>query len=289
MATDRDPLLGYLKVQSRVDSELRKILREAAVEVAREITRLAQKPGVGSRTREAQLALFLEFLKEYYEELWVHEIMPVISKAFPLAIQAANQAAEFIDQVLRTAVGEQQAEALLDSVRVQARLAQQLDLEARGRLLSTRVWNNVDRAVELAQRRIQTHLVTGSVNARELARDVRGLVDPSTPGGTSYAAMRLARTEINTAFHERQKQIAEEKPGVEGVRWNLSRSHPRKDRCDVLAEGHSPGKRRGVYVPGSVPDKPHPQCLCFLTYEMMPERDFVNMLRAELGKAPLVS
>lgn len=289
MAAARDPLIRYLRVQSKVDSQLRTILREAALEVARKITQLARQRGVGARTREAQLAMFLEYLREFHEDLWVNEIQPLIISSYPLATQAADNAAAYIDQVLRSAVGERQAEALLDSIRVQARIAQQLDLESRANVLSGRVWKNVNTAQRQIQRRVQAHLVTGSVNAKELANDVKDFVDPSTPGGVSYAAMRLARTEINNAFHERQREIAKERDWVQGVKWNLSRSHPKPDICDRIANGHSDGFDRGVYEVDRVPDKPHPHCLCYLTYEMMNERDMTNLLRAELGKAPLVS
>lgn len=104
------------------------------------------------------------------------------------------------------------------------------------------------------------------------------MVDPSTPGGVSYAAKRLARTELNNAFHTTQQASAEVNPFVVGLRWNLSMSHKKPDRCDELAAGHSPGKTSGVYLPSDLPRKPHPQCLCYTTNEMMDEDEFLDLV-----------
>jgi hypothetical protein len=284
-----NPLNRYAKYQQVIDGRLKMILIEAAVETARKIYALATKPGVGARTREAQLAMFLQYLKEEQEDLWSNHIQPLIQRSFPGAADAANSAADYIDNLLRHAVGERQADALLEGIKVQARIAQQFDLEARAKNLSGKVWKNVNVNSGRIARTVQKHLVTGSVNARELANDVKAMIDPATPGGVSYAAMRLARTEINAAFHDRQKTIAEERPWVKAARWNLSKSHKGRDVCDLIAAGHSQRQSRGLYLPGDVPDKPHPHCLCYLTYDLISDRDMTNLLRAELGKAPLAS
>jgi hypothetical protein len=102
-------------------------------------------------------------------------------------------------------------------------------------------------------------------------------VSPTTPGGESYAAMRLARTEINNAFHERQLAGAN-RPGVTGVQWNLSGSHRVPDQCNLFAQRDSHNKGPGVFPVGKVPDKPHPQCFCFLTYVTMKPAEFKRAL-----------
>lgn len=289
MAADREPLIQYLQVQTKMDAQLRRLLVEAAIQTARKIQKLASQPGIGSKTREAQFALFLEYLREEQTDLWVRTIEPLINKYYPIAATTAETAADYLDGVIGEAIGEVQAEALIQSIKMQARIAQSLDLKSRAQRLSSKVWKNVNVNSGRIQRVVQKHLITGSVNAKELAADVRRFIDPSTPGGASYAAMRLARTEINAAFHDRQRSIAEETPWVNGAQWNLSRSHPKKDECDVLANGHSTGMKRGVYLPSEIPDKPHPHCLCYLTYDLLSDREMTNLLRAELGKAPLVA
>ena len=201
--TSPNPLQDYLRVQQKMDVRMRTILIQAAITTARKILLLSKKNGVGARTREAQLGLFLEYLKNEQTELWVHTIYPLIVKTMKEAAGSADNAADYIDEVLRTAVGDHQAEFLLEGIRVQARIAASFDLDSRARVLSGRVWKNVDQNIARIQRVVQKHLVTGSVNARELAADVRRFIDPNTKGGASYAAMRLARTEINGAFHDR--------------------------------------------------------------------------------------
>lgn len=282
------PEKDFLRTQQKMDVALRRILIDAALDTARKILRLASTPGIGARTREAQLALFLEYLKEEQTDLWVNTIQPLIEQYYPKAAATADSAATVIDDVLRAAVGEKSAEFLLDSIKIQARIAQQFDLSTRGNSLSGKVWKNVQVNVARIQRLIQNHLITGSVNPRELANDVKKFIEPSTPGGVSYAAMRLARTEINNAFHDRQKSIAKERPWVTGAKWNLSLTHVGPDVCDDLSRGHSKGLGKGIYSKDEIPDKPHPHCLCYLTYQLPSERDMTNLLRAELGKAPLI-
>jgi hypothetical protein len=293
MAQQPNPLPAFLRVQQKMDAKLRAILIQAAIDAARKIVTLANKQGIGARTREAQLGMFLQYLREEQTDLWVHTIYPLIVRTMKEAADAANQSEDFLDEMLQHAVGERQAEFLLDSIRFQVKAAQKFDLEARANTLSRRVWRNVDDNLARIQKKVQSHLLTGSVNAKELAADVRKFVDPSTPGGASYAAMRLARTEINNAFHERQKDIALNHPVATGARWNLSKTHASrvhgKDVCDSLAAGHSEGMKKGVYRTDEIPDKPHPHCLCYLTYELPSDRDLTNMLRAQLGKAPLVA
>ena len=284
-----NPLQDFLRVQQKMDVRLRSILIQAAIDAARKILLLQKQNGVGARTREAQLGMFLEYLKKEQTDLWVKTIYPIIMRMLPEAAASAEGAANYIDEVLRTAVGDRQAEFLLNSIAVQAKIAAQFDLDARARVLSGRVWKNVEVNHTRIQRMVQKHLVTGSVNARELAADVRRFIDPNTKGGASYAAMRLARTEINGAFHDRQKRIAVERPWVKSAKWNRSRTHRHKDRCDLIATGHSDGLTSGNYNADEIPEKPHPQCLCYITYNLPSERDMTNLLRAKLGKAPLIA
>jgi hypothetical protein len=91
--------------------------------------------------------------------------------------------------------------------------------------------------------------------------------------------MRLARTEINNAFHFTQIRYTREMPWVEGYKWNLSGSHGRPDVCNQMAE-HSEGLGRGVYGKGGVPGKPHPMCLCFITTETIDNATFYKRYRS---------
>lgn len=103
---------------------------------------------------------------------------------------------------------------------------------------------------------VRTRLATGS-SARDIARAVKSMIRPDVPGGVSYSAMRLGRTEINNAFHTATIGHWSTNPFVNQMIWRLSGSHPRPDICNEL-EINSP------YDPKSVPGKPHPQCFCVI-------------------------
>lgn len=149
------------------------------------------------------------------------------------------------------------------------------------RIYNTRVW--MDGRLD---RLINAELAKG-LNAARFAKVARDWFNPSVKGGTRYAAMRLARTEINNAFHATSVTYAQDKPWVSKMNWNLSGSHVTPDRCNEYADA-SPWD---VYA---VPRKPHPQCLCNVTEvpvnddEWMDKfiaGDFDEYLDAELDKA----
>jgi hypothetical protein len=111
--------------------------------------------------------------------------------------------------------------------------------------------------------------VAEGMAANQLAQHLYALFTEQGLDTPFYRALRIARTEINTAYQEAHLQslVNPQTGGVfdfaEGVRWNLSLSHPKPDICDVWA-AHDDGKGAGVYHPNDVPSR-HPNCLCYLT------------------------
>lgn len=87
-------------------------------------------------------------------------------------------------------------------------------------------------------------------------------------GSLSFNAFTIARTEINYTYRDALVQLHKNKPWVEGYRWNLSLSHPKKDICDLWAEG-SP------YDDDELPTG-HPNCLCYLTIEFKDENKLLS-------------
>ena len=77
-----------------------------------------------------------------------------------------------------------------------------------------------------------------------------------------YQATVIARHETNEAARRARKEAAKGKPWIRGLRWTLSRSHPRYDVCDELASANDDGLGPGVYPPGNYPETPHPACMC---------------------------
>jgi hypothetical protein len=126
------------------------------------------------------------------------------------------------------------------------------------RPLSTRVYRTQQLVKGQVNRMINQHLARGS-SGRELARDIRQFVKPSAPGGLRGASLRLGRTELNNAFHAVSIDQAQKNPYVTGMVWHLSGSHPRPDACNDYEEQ--------FFRPYEVPNKPHPNCFCYVTPE----------------------
>lgn len=138
--------------------------------------------------------------------------------------------------------------------------------------LSQQVYRTTQLSNGFVDKAITTGLAQG-LSAAELAKRVKGMIDPNTPGGVSYAAKRLARTEINNAFHASAKARMKAKPWVQAVKWNLSGSHSTPDICNEYADGEN---EDGTWDPGNVPDKPHPQCLCYVTPVLETDDQFID-------------
>jgi len=135
--------------------------------------------------------------------------------------------------------------------------------------LADHIYKGGKRTVAKVGRIVERGLALQS-NAREIAKQVRDHFHPKVPGGTNYASMRLARTEINNAHHTTTIRNMQDRPWIKSVKWNLSESHPKPDACDDYA--------RRTFQPGNVPRKPHPQCFCYLTQVVPDTEEFLNNL-----------
>lgn len=274
-----DPRRAYLAEQVKFDAQLRVILRDAASQAVREINRLRLLDGIGARVREAQLRFALSAIKTEQAFMWRKIGNLIESKRAEVAAVAAEQGALLDISLFREVPGGQR---YVSQFRDQ-RFASRAGLEAlRARAsgdsaftLSERVYRNAALASGRIDRIVNSALARGA-SAREIANEVRGLILPSTPGGVSYSAMRLGRTELNNAFHAVSSQLNDEKPWVNGTKWNLSRSHPAPDKCDQYAKHNGDG----VWQTTSVPSKPHPQCLCFVTPVVVDREEFASSFAA---------
>lgn len=84
------------------------------------------------------------------------------------------------------------------------------------------------------------------------------------PEDLSYEALRIARTEMASAYGEAEKRTAEEAPFSKGIRWELSNAGV---ACKVCIENSKQitDLGVGVYRVEDLPDYPaHPNCLCNL-------------------------
>ncbi|MGV8164636.1 MAG: hypothetical protein ACLKAK_07250 [Alkaliphilus sp.] len=94
----------------------------------------------------------------------------------------------------------------------------------------------------------------------------------------SYEAMRLARTEMNNAFHEGAIAANQHSPGYLGIYWKLSAAHVIPDICTDMATDMSHGAP-GFYPKGLEPTLPHPQCMCSSISRWEDPQQFAERLR----------
>lgn len=129
--------------------------------------------------------------------------------------------------------------------------------------LSKRVYYTQNLSKGWVDRIVNVGIARGAP-AREIAKQVESSIKPNVPGGVSYAAMRLARTEIGNAFHAQSIADAQANPLVDNVRWHLSGRHVPDpgDLCEEYAA-------HGVYPVTLVPNRPHPNCRCYIVPELV--------------------
>lgn len=273
-----NPLQLYLRGERVAEVAIVEDLRDAMADAQRRINKLESKHGIGAVVRRAQLAIIRRELRGVSNELW-RNVGKRIRAAGNAVADAAAEAEATLERILFRATGRRESEALLAAQRAYARrtVATYLARGQNGIGLSGRVYRTRQLADGFVDRAVNRVILQGG-SWQDIAKDVKPLIDPNTKGGVSYAAKRLARTELNNAFHTTQQASAEVNPFVVALRWNLSRSHTTPDKCDLYAQGHSKGKSAGLYVPSDLPRKPHPQCLCFTTNEMMDEDEFLDLV-----------
>lgn len=261
------PMMAFNGAYTPTLNELNALLKDGADEANRIIPKLLEKHTVGGQLRAAQLTLVLREIHSMMGALW-GDYTPILKGGMSLAVlNAASVAAQ--DKVFQylkargTDLPHLRAAILAQA---KAGLATALAKSANGIPLSKAVYHTQALAQGWVDRKVRTALLLGK-SAKEIAKDVSHMIRPDTPGGVSYAAMRLARTEINNAFHTENVTRQEDKPWTTGMTWHLSRSHPEKDDCDLLV---------GFHAKGEIPDKPHPQCFCYVTQEQIDEDEWID-------------
>ena len=266
-----EPLQPYRKVQSEAEKELGRILESTARSIRQRIGLL--KVGIGGDVRRAQLTSTLAAIRRMQRSMWT-DVGGVASAGMDDAEKAAESAIETMTRVAYASLPDAAAETLVRGLRAAAESGLKSDRARKRRELSGRVYRQAALNEGKVEQMIREGLIA-NLSAKELAATVYDHVSPTAKGGASYAAMRLARTEINNAFHERQLEGAK-RPGVRAAKWNLSGSHKVPDKCNVYAAHNGTGEW-GV---NSIPEKPHPQCFCYLTYVTTPPEEFRKRLAA---------
>lgn len=272
------PLLDVLAVNNMTLSEMNAILRDGAQEAERLIPKLIEQNTTGGKVKAAQLALVLREVKVMQSALWGD-----LGRVTRTGVEAGYlKAAEAAEDVL-TKVFHQNGVSpapILAGWREQAKqgIAAVLAKSANGIPLSRAVYKAQALATGQVTRKVQQGLLL-NMNAKAIAKSVKDMISPLVKGGVSYAAHRLARTEINNAYKTSQEARYKDEPWTSGMRWNLSGSHPTPDICNVLASQDAHGLGDGVYPVGKRPNS-HPNCLCYLTPEQPDEDEWMDRFLA---------
>lgn len=265
----RSAYLDHLRSQRVARSEIASILLDASDEAQQMAARLLPDAGVGQDIRRAQLNVLTRELRNQQEEIW-RGVQRTMTRGVRDASAAAVEGQATLAEYLTRAGAPPQLQnqfimaARGSAENVRSKLLNDIDL-------SPAVYRNQQRVIDQVNRQVSRGIAQ-NLSAREMADGVKRFVSPNVRGGVDYAAMRLARTEINNAFHATSVRSYADSPFVEAVKWELSASHPRPDDCDDLAETDDDRLGVGVYRPQNVPFKPHPQCLCYTT-TVTPSRD----------------
>jgi len=254
------PLKTYLKSTKTTDQALLKLLAEASEDARKDIEKILGKKTIGARARRAQQALIRRTLHLNMRSLW-ERVGYLVIHGEKEAAMAAVESSMFLQKDLWGAGGKDFARTI--EAQSRAGIDSLISRDENVLPLSKRVYTNMGLSRTRVVREVQKALLRG-LSAQEIAKIAAGYINPNTPGGVAYAAKRLARTEINNAFHFSQIRYTREMPWVRGYRWMLSGSHPDPDICNDMANRNHDGIGPGVYKKGNVPGKPHPNCFCYL-------------------------
>ncbi|NFS21400.1 hypothetical protein FDE82_04595 [Clostridium botulinum] len=100
------------------------------------------------------------------------------------------------------------------------------------------------------------------------------------PSDISYEALRLARSEMTSAYGEATISAGMVSPSCNGIKFILSGSHPKPDICDDITGVDNHGLGIGVYPIDEAPNYPfHPNCLCITTTVNEQPEQFVERLK----------
>ena len=273
------PLLDVLALYGVTLKEMDQMLRDGADEAERLIPKLLEQHTTGGKVKAAQLRLVLRELRVAQSALW-GDLGASVHSGVVAAAQKGGTAAEGVLASVFGKNGVPVPSALLAGWREQAKAGIDAILakSANGIPLSRAVYKAQALSIGQVDRKVSQGLLLGH-NHKTIAKSVKDMILPTVAGGVSYAAHRLARTEINHAYQTAQAKRHEPEPWNKGMKWNLSKSHPKPDVCNVNATKDLYDLGPGVYTFGNKPES-HPNCLCYQTPVTVSEDEFMDAFLA---------
>ena len=265
----------YLEVEGKASNEIHSVLEDAERSIVRHLATIGTE-GIGGEIRRVQLNIAMRAVRTILRGTF-GSVTDIVRDKQQKAAVAAVDAGLFdergiLHKLFPNSIDRQNyAESLRETAQrnIQSTITRVLKTE---QPLSARVWKTNALANNMVSKAVNNALARGD-SAENLAREVRKLIRPDVPGGVSYAAMRLARTEINNAFHAQSISDVQSKPWVHQMRWNLSKVHEEDpgDACELYAQ-------IGLFDKERIPVKPHPNCRCFVTADLPDYQEFEDNL-----------
>ena len=262
----------FLAAYRGSNKEIYKLLMEAADDAERRLLELYGKDNIGAKVERAQINGTRKIIAEVLQELFRGRILPALRVGRQTSAVASVKAMNIWDDRILRGITDSpsQMKVLKKSLEETARRGIEVVVkrEINGTIpLSRQVYKTEMLAKGQVNRAVNSGITRGN-SAAKIAAEVKSMIQPNVRGGVAYAANRLARTEINNAFHAQSKASMKDRPWVSQVKWNLSKSHkPSGCLCEVYANV-------GNYNAQAIPNKPHPQCFCYVTPDV-PSTEFI--------------
>lgn len=273
---------AYARVQVATDAQIVAMLADATEAMRGDLARILSKASLttSDTIRYQQMSTVRKALLEHQASI-LRQLGRVVEARRLEAAARAIQLGNAMDAYVLDRLGNQRL-ALENLENLKFGLARTTEV-ALARMgysytdLAQRIYNNDVWLGSRIDKRISALLAQGK-SAREFAAEAVDWFSPNTPGGVRYASMRLARSEINNAFHAVSVQQVQDKPWVHAMKWNLSSSHPKADICDEYAREDKFQLGAGLFPKTEVPRKPHPHCYCHVTPAQVDEDEFLDQL-----------
>lgn len=274
----------YLNQQAKFDTKLRTLLIASAEDAYDQVYALDRSSTFSSGVRTAKTRMAIKVIQGVLKDLFDEAIPLITDGQKQMAGKSADALLEtdrrYLEAVFREASGStgisvksfiegQKAEAMTGVVHAVQRITKT------EQSLSARVYRTRALANGWVSKQINSVIVR-SGSAKEIAMAVRSSIRPNTPGGVSYAALRLGRTELNNAFHATAINMAENRPWITGMGWHLSTTHTFDPKRPDICEAYD-GK---IFKIDETPAKPHPQCRCWVAPEVESFEMFLSNLTA---------
>ncbi len=263
-------------------AQVRELYRRVALQLHNEIKGLT--PGTLRRAHQEALAKVLDNAVNSLRD----GLTGTVTQGIQGAVHAATSGPEEVTKgVLAGAFHPAEVKWMFASINERA-VKSLLTRTRHGLKLSARVWR-IGKDARQNIRRVVEDGVTRGLDSRKLARQVQQYVQPDVwtamkqetrrnlgvSSNVSFEAMRLARTEVNNAFHEGTVNAYAAIPSARGAYWRLSGAHPLPDICDEYASHNG----NGLWAEGEVPARPHPACMCVICAAMEDTEAFTQRLR----------